>query len=170
MLRLASTSTTRFPLAFTPISLRSVAAFHSSRYSLLEAEPSSRSSSSSSNDSPPVPNLTPAVRRRLATPPEFSSSSSTTTLEPGPNPISAPPDQVVALPKKRTITSVNELPASFGRNQIIQVPQEVEDDLQDVLSAFKKSPVRFAFAYGSGVFRQKGYTTEVSPIRSFLLL
>ncbi|GAA5883451.1 hypothetical protein JCM16303_003804 [Sporobolomyces ruberrimus] len=169
MLRLASTSTTRFPLAFTPLSLRSVAAFHSSRYSLLEAEPSSRSSSSSSsNDSPPLPNLTPAARRRLATPPEFSSSSSTTTLEPGPNPISPPPDQVVAPPKKRTITSVNELPASFGRNQIIQVPQEVEDDLQDVLSAFKKSPVRFAFAYGSGVFRQKGYTTEDKPLLDFV--
>lgn len=56
---------------------------------------------------------------------------------------------------------MNELPERFGRNQIIAVPDEVKKDLEDVMSAFK-APVRFAFAYGSGVFRQSGYAATVS--------
>ncbi|GAA5908431.1 putative phosphatidate cytidylyltransferase [Sporobolomyces salmoneus] len=160
MLRLSST--TRLALVHAPVPFRT-AAFHSSRYSLLPDTENSRHPSTSS----PPPNLTPAARRRLQPDPEFSSSSpSPPSL--GPNPISPPPEQARLPPKRRVITSVTELPPSFGRNQIIEVPQEVENDLQDVLSAFKKSPVRFAFAYGSGVFRQKGYTAEDKPLLDFV--
>jgi len=53
-----------------------------------------------------------------------------------------------------------ELPKSFGRNQIIEVPEQVQRDLENVLGHFQ-APVRYAFAYGSGVFRQKGYTEKV---------
>lgn len=149
-------STARLPVCYSQSPLRWAAGFHSSQYCrILDAE---ASRSSTSTDSPP-PNLTPAARRRLQPDPDFTSSPSPVT--PGPNPISPPPDHARIPPKRRVITSVTELPPSFGRNQIIEVPQEVENDLQDVLRAFKKSPVRFAFAYGSGVFRQKGYTPEV---------
>ncbi|GAA6059148.1 hypothetical protein JCM10212_003895 [Sporobolomyces blumeae] len=188
MLRLASTSTTRlaFPAA-NPSSRHAArrlprsaahraAAFHSSRYVLLTPEPGTTSTSTSPNSSSsssfPPPNLTPAARRRLQPQPPFSSPSSSSTsqkpsepLEPGPNPI-APPPETARVPRKR-ITSVTDLPATFGRNQIIAVPEEVQRDLQDVLGAFK-APVRFAFAYGSGVFRQKGYTAEDKPLLDFI--
>lgn len=55
---------------------------------------------------------------------------------------------------------MDQLPASFGRNQIIHVPEDVQRDLEDVLHTFK-APIRHAFAYGSGVFRQAGYKKEV---------
>ncbi|GAA5937928.1 putative phosphatidate cytidylyltransferase [Sporobolomyces koalae] len=160
MLRLASTSTSRIPAAFSPFSARQAASFHSTRFALLEAEP--RSSQPSASDPPPH-NLTPAARRRLEPASDFSSSTPSRT--PGPNPISPPPDQ--ARVTKRRITSVTELPPSFGRNQIIEVPSEVQRDLQDVLHAFK-APVRFAFAYGSGVFRQKGYAADDKPLLDFV--
>lgn len=165
MLRLSSTRYLAAPVLFRP-AVRA-ATFHSTRYSLLvESTETSRDSRSTSPNAPP-PNLTPAARRRLQPDPEFSSSSSSSPSPPIPQPISPPPDQVpssstATTRQRRVITSVNELPPSFGRNQIIKVPEEVENDLQDVLKAFKKSPIRFAFAYGSGVFRQKGYTAEVS--------
>lgn len=154
MLRLASTSTARLPSIAPRFPFHRFTAFHSSSlYSQLDT---SSQSSTSSTSSDPI-HLTPAARRRLQPSPTFSSSPSSSS-EPVPQPISPPPSSVQL--KKRQITSVNELPKSFGRNQIIEVPDEVRRDLEDVLTAFK-APVRFAFAYGSGVFRQKGYTTEV---------
>lgn len=58
---------------------------------------------------------------------------------------------------------MTDLPSSFGRNQIIDVPAEVQRDLEQVMKTFK-APVRYAFAYGSGVFRQKGYSKEVRRV------
>lgn len=52
---------------------------------------------------------------------------------------------------------------------MIKVPEQIQRDLEDVMSSFK-APIRYAFAYGSGVFQQKGYTNEVrsvSALRSF---
>ncbi|GAA5964025.1 hypothetical protein JCM3765_007845 [Sporobolomyces pararoseus] len=167
MLRLSSTRYLSAPVLLRPAA--GAANFHSTRYSLLnESTETSRDSRTTSSNAPP-PNLTPAARRRLQPDPEFSSSSPS----PIPQPISPPPDQVppsstATTRQRRVITSVNELPPSFGRNQIIKVPEEVENDLQDVLRAFKKSPIRFAFAYGSGVFRQKGYTAEDKPLLDFV--
>jgi hypothetical protein len=43
---------------------------------------------------------------------------------------------------------------------MIKVPEQIQRDLEDVMSSFK-APIRYAFAYGSGVFQQKGYTNEV---------
>lgn len=40
------------------------------------------------------------------------------------------------------------------------MPDEVRAELEEVMRDFK-APVRFAFAYGSGVFRQNGYNPEV---------
>ncbi|KWU45201.1 mitochondrial matrix Mmp37, partial [Rhodotorula sp. JG-1b] len=62
---------------------------------------------------------------------------------------------------------VNELPKSFGRNQMIKVPEQIQRDLEDVMSSFK-APIRYAFAYGSGVFQQKGYTNEDKPLLDFV--
>lgn len=62
---------------------------------------------------------------------------------------------------------MDQLPASFGRNQIIQVPEQVQRDLEQVLQTFK-APIRYAFAYGSGVFRQAGYTAKDKPLLDFI--
>lgn len=45
-------------------------------------------------------------------------------------------------------------PSSFGSNQVLPIPSETQERLGCVLSSFS-SPIRFAFAYGSGVFSQK---------------
>ncbi|GAA5924945.1 hypothetical protein JCM1841_005375 [Sporobolomyces salmonicolor] len=177
MFRLASPSAFRLPSASSFSCARSlvlcprVAAFHSSRYALLDAERPSPSTSFS-NDYSPL-NLTPAARRRI-----HPSSSSTTSSpsqsspfksqEPTPAPPSPlSPPALEARVLKRRITSVNELPKTFGRNQIVAVPEEVQRDLEDVLGTFK-APIRFAFAYGSGVFRQKGYSAEDKPLLDFV--
>lgn len=46
-----------------------------------------------------------------------------------------------------------DLPPEFGANQVVTVPPENQQRLAKVLSQFE-SPIRFAFAYGSGVFPQ----------------
>ncbi|GAA5870929.1 hypothetical protein JCM8547_000035 [Rhodosporidiobolus lusitaniae] len=145
----------------------SSASFHSSRLLFLDTD------RSSSHPNAPPPNLTAAARRRLAPSPDKDTStpSSSSSFKPTPpspappSPISPPP--IEARVPKRRITSVNELPASFGRNQIIEVPDAVKKDLEDVLAHFK-APVRFAIAYGSGVFRQRGYTAKDQPLLDFV--
>ncbi|GAA5882178.1 hypothetical protein JCM3774_005455 [Rhodotorula dairenensis] len=88
-----------------------------------------------------------------------------TPSKPVQNPL-APPPTDARVPRRR-ITSVNELPKSFGRNQMIKVPEQIQRDLEDVMSTFK-APIRYAFAYGSGVFQQKGYTNEDKPLLDFV--
>ena len=49
-----------------------------------------------------------------------------------------------------------QLPPSFGRNQIIPVADSTRALLEDIVAQFE-APIRYAFAYGSGVFEQEGY-------------
>ncbi|GAA6017498.1 hypothetical protein JCM10207_008247 [Rhodosporidiobolus poonsookiae] len=183
MLRLASSTASpalwaahsaRYSVARSPVLIvasSASASFHSSRRILLDTD---RSSSSSTY---PPPNLTQAARRRIqqsgkdTSTPSASADSSASTFKPTPpspepKPPLTPPALEARVPKRR-ITSIEELPKTFGRNQIIEVPDEVKKELQDVLAYFK-APVRFAFAYGSGVFRQKGYTAKDKPLLDFV--
>ncbi|GAA6039779.1 hypothetical protein JCM8097_004217 [Rhodosporidiobolus ruineniae] len=144
------------------------AAFHSSRHLQLDTD------RPAVHDSPSLGgNLSQAARRRIA--PEgkdTSTPSASSAFQPQPQPSPAPPTPLTppahdARLTKRRITSIDELPKSFGKNQIIEVPEEVKRELQDVLAHFK-APVRYAFAYGSGVFRQKGYTSTDKPLLDFV--
>ncbi|GAA5838508.1 hypothetical protein JCM11251_003411 [Rhodosporidiobolus azoricus] len=165
-------SALRFPSLTVAASLASShshsAAFHSSRSALLlDAE---RSSTQSQGSYPPPGNLSQAARRRVSPLDKDTSTASASSTPQPPSPTPAPPispPPVEARVPKRRITSVTELPASFGRNQIIEVPEEVQRDLEDVLAHFK-APVRYAFAYGSGVFRQKGYSATDKPLLDFV--
>lgn len=145
---------------------------HSSSSHYLDTDRSHARSDSS--NLPPPPNSAQQTSRRrtpsqvgTASPSRTSpseakvsdESATASSQSPSPSPL-APPPTTARLPRKQ-ITSVAELPSRFGKNQIIAVPDAVRRDLEDVVSSFK-APVRFAFAYGSGVFRQKGYTNEVS--------
>ncbi|KAK9239859.1 mitochondrial matrix Mmp37-domain-containing protein [Lipomyces kononenkoae] len=53
----------------------------------------------------------------------------------------------------REITMFSQLPENFGVNQHIPIDNEMKERLRSTLWKFK-APIRFAFAYGSGVFSQ----------------
>ncbi|KZV91205.1 Mmp37-domain-containing protein [Exidia glandulosa HHB12029] len=63
------------------------------------------------------------------------------------------------------------LPPTFGRNQMLSVPDSTRALLEEIVSSFN-APIRYAFAYGSGVFDQHGYprgeTGEGRPMIDFL--
>ncbi|GAA6026530.1 hypothetical protein JCM8202_005441 [Rhodotorula sphaerocarpa] len=157
--------------------------FHSARSLRLDTERQTHGSSSSGSAPPPGMASRPGQRRSDPTAAKSASSSATsssatassstatspfegTVAQQGqPNPL-APPPSDARVPKRR-ITSVSELPKSFGRNQMIQVPENIQRALEDVMSTFK-APIRYAFAYGSGVFQQKGYTNEDKPLLDFV--
>ncbi|KAI6101862.1 mitochondrial matrix Mmp37-domain-containing protein [Pisolithus sp. B1] len=48
------------------------------------------------------------------------------------------------------------LPPTFGRNQLLPVSDSTRALLEQIVRSFD-APVRYAFAYGSGVFEQTGY-------------
>ncbi|SCU96712.1 LADA_0H02344g1_1 [Lachancea dasiensis] len=49
-----------------------------------------------------------------------------------------------------------KLPPTYGSNQLISIEPELQQKLESVVQDFK-SPVKYAFGYGSGVFKQSGY-------------
>ena len=61
-----------------------------------------------------------------------------------------------------------DLPPSFGRNQLLPVPNSTRALLEDIVNTFE-APIRYAFAYGSGVFEQASYdTTGARPMLDFV--
>ncbi|KZT60106.1 Mmp37-domain-containing protein [Calocera cornea HHB12733] len=60
------------------------------------------------------------------------------------------------------------LPPSFGRNQLLSVPDETKQKLNSIVSSFN-APIRYAFAYGSGVFAQSGEEAgQPKPMLDFI--
>ncbi|KAK9459747.1 mitochondrial matrix Mmp37-domain-containing protein [Lipomyces oligophaga] len=60
----------------------------------------------------------------------------------------------------REITKFSHLPEQFGANQHILIDDELRERLRSTLWMFK-APIRYAFAYGSGVFSQgQSYTKK----------
>ncbi|KAF7314334.1 Kinesin-like protein [Mycena kentingensis (nom. inval.)] len=57
--------------------------------------------------------------------------------------------------------SLPNLPASFGRNQLLPVSNSTRALLEAIVDEFD-APIRYAFAYGSGVFEQDGYPVKGS--------
>lgn len=78
---------------------------------------------------------------------ESSTSSRTTRLE-------SLPRLVPSSPVSRAKFPPPSFPPSFGENQLVPVSEETSRRLHNILACFN-TPVRFAFAYGSGVFSQK---------------
>lgn len=72
----------------------------------------------------------------------------------------------------RTRQALPSLPSSFGRNQILPVADSTRALLEKIVAQFH-APIRYAFAYGSGVFEQAGYsastpTSKDGPMLDFL--
>ncbi|KAG0749798.1 hypothetical protein G6F26_006461 [Rhizopus arrhizus] len=55
----------------------------------------------------------------------------------------------------------------FGTNQYMNINEELKQQLKAVVSQFH-APVRYAVAYGSGVFRQSGYDEKSKPMVDFI--
>ena len=91
-------------------------------------------------------------------PPKHPTAKQRTRLSPSPRP--SIPHRHQALP---------HLPASFGKNQLLSVSNSKRALLESIVSDFN-APIRYAFAYGSGVFEQDGYQTEkgAPPMLDFM--
>ncbi|KAI8993426.1 mitochondrial matrix Mmp37-domain-containing protein [Pilobolus umbonatus] len=55
----------------------------------------------------------------------------------------------------------------FGTNQHMKINEELKQQLKDIVSQFN-APVKYAFAYGSGVFQQSGYDKQRKPMVDFI--
>jgi translocator assembly and maintenance protein 41 len=63
----------------------------------------------------------------------------------------------------RVSPGLKHLPATFGKNQLLPVSNDTRALLESIVARFE-APIRYAFAYGSGVFEQDGYTgTKTIP-------
>ncbi|KAG2126533.1 Mmp37-domain-containing protein [Suillus clintonianus] len=109
--------------------------------------------------------------RRLQCLPRSLTTDSTTshTTLPPPPPLSKPETsksrQSRLYPRPRPAVThqrqaLPTLPASFGRNQVLPVPDSTRALLEDIVESFD-APIRYAFAYGSGVFEQAGYAKQM---------
>ncbi|KAF9291471.1 Mitochondrial translocator assembly and maintenance protein 41 [Mortierella alpina] len=64
---------------------------------------------------------------------------------------------------------MSRLPPKFGDNQHIDIDDAMWEQLKSVVdSIHHKAPIRYAFAYGSGVFAQKGYDGKKKPMVDFI--
>lgn len=61
------------------------------------------------------------------------------------------------------------LPPTFGRNQLLPVSSSKRALLESIVADFD-APIRYAFAYGSGVFEQDGYKPDANdgPMLDFM--
>ncbi|KAG6820725.1 hypothetical protein H0H93_012778 [Arthromyces matolae] len=67
-------------------------------------------------------------------------------------------------------STIPPLPPTFGRNQLLPVPDSTRALLEAIVSQFD-APIRYAFAYGSGVFEQDGYDSlndQDKPMLDFI--
>lgn len=81
--------------------------------------------------------------------PSTGSSRPRTRLSPSPR-------QHLQLSNSRVFPS---LPPNFGQNQQLSVSNTTRALLESIVAQFN-APIRYAFAYGSGVFEQDGYTSQ----------
>ncbi|KAI0076700.1 Mmp37-domain-containing protein [Panus rudis PR-1116 ss-1] len=99
--------------------------------------------------------------RSFSTETVTSSGSSQPPPPPSKHPTNKPLSRTRLNPAPRPTTSHRRhpfptLPPSFGKNQILPVADSTRALLEDIVAQFD-APIRYAFAYGSGVFEQDGY-------------
>lgn len=58
------------------------------------------------------------------------------------------------------VKKFSQLPLNFGANQHITIDNTLKEKLRGILWKFK-APIRYAFAYGSGVFEQAGADAKI---------
>jgi translocator assembly and maintenance protein 41 len=102
---------------------------------------------------------------------EHISSSTSTSHDPPPPPVKHPSIPGPSRPRTRLspsprhqlqsnqTNSLQFLPANFGQNQWLPVSNTTRALLESIVAQFN-APIRYAFAYGSGVFEQDGYVSQ----------
>ncbi|KAL1920679.1 uncharacterized protein VTP21DRAFT_1056 [Calcarisporiella thermophila] len=120
-------------------------------YNTQELTPTSLSSP------PPPPPLLPRHPSPSHAPPNVAHKPSS----------AKPPASNVARPTYRLSPMNIPTAPEFGLNQNIPVDEAFKQQLRDIVLHFK-APIRYAFAYGSGVFRQVGYDGKKQPMLDFM--
>ena len=91
------------------------------------------------------------------------SNSGLTSSKPSNQPSSPPPDWDEN--PNLSISAFSQLPSTnFGVNQHMIINDEFKEALRQILWQFR-APIRYAFAYGSGVFPQSAASASESPSR-----
>jgi translocator assembly and maintenance protein 41 len=88
----------------------------------------------------------PPLIRHFSTPPRPPSDK-----DQSPEPIQFPKYNVKTY--GADVKKFSQLPVNFGANQHISIDDQLKEKLRSVLWKFN-APIRYAFAYGSGVFQQ----------------
>ncbi|KXN88066.1 Mitochondrial translocator assembly and maintenance protein 41 [Leucoagaricus sp. SymC.cos] len=131
---------------------------------------------SASHDLPPPPLPSQQQDSSPSSPLSTNANSPNTTttnakprsyphLQPRPAPSSLPS----FLPSHRHPNGSNSnfhlhrLPPTFGRNQLLPVADSTRALLESIVAKFN-APIRYAFAYGSGVFEQDGYSSPQGAV------
>ncbi|KAI0304351.1 Mmp37-domain-containing protein [Multifurca ochricompacta] len=124
-------------------------AVHAPPRSIIPALTLLRSLSIEATSSTDIPHPSPPPSKHPTAKPR-------TRLSPAPRPVS---HRHQALP---------HLPSTFGQNQLLSVSNSTRALLESIVADFD-APIRYAFAYGSGVFEQDGYQTEKgAPMLDFI--
>ncbi len=95
------------------------------------------------------------------------------TYPPPPGPPPQPrkrPTRLYPQPRRAETTHnhrLPQLPPTFGRNQLLPVTDSTRALLESIVDGFD-APIRYAFAYGSGVFEQDGQTADKKPMLDFM--
>ena len=116
-------------------------------------------SSSSSSPSPSTPSssdILPLPGKPKSTRPRFY---------PKPRPAVSSNRSSASSSSIQSSSGLMNLPPTFGRNQLLPVSNDTRAMLESIVARFE-APIRYAFAYGSGVFEQDGYgPSEASSSR-----
>ena len=101
----------------------------------------------------------PLVRCFLSTQPHLPPTEPIPSPPPPPRPsrprVTSLSPRKVTRPVPDPANLQPQLPPTFGRNQILAVSNSTRALLEEIVGTFR-APIRYAFAYGSGVFEQEG--------------
>ncbi|KAF8743759.1 hypothetical protein AX14_000726 [Amanita brunnescens Koide BX004] len=106
----------------------------------------------------------------------FATESISSNISPDSLPLPKPPRNskprasLYPLPRpavSRGHPPLPRLPPTFGQNQLLSVSNSTRTLLESIVSKFD-APIRYAFAYGSGVFEQDGYSDAERPMLDFM--
>lgn len=125
----------------------------------LATEPVAASSTSHEPHQPPPPPSSSS--KHPAQPNSSSNSKPRSHLYPQPRP---------AISHRHTSprTPLPKLPPTFGRNQFLPVADSTRALLESIVAKFH-APIRYVFAYGSGVFEQDGRGKDAeAPMLDFM--
>lgn len=129
--------------------------------------------------------LAAALRKRPSTLLILTRRLATESIAPGNTPNSSPPPPPSLPPSKPRShlypqprpakpyrhpnnSHLPRLPPTFGRNQLLPVADATRALLESIVAKFD-APIRYAFAYGSGVFEQDGRGKDAeTPMLDFM--